>query len=61
MEDGNHQYAILTESLNSVFQYDCELQITIIHLHDIGLQYFCSTMYTFHIPLPNYVILIKTL
>ena len=61
MEDGNHQYAILTESLGSVFQYDCELQITTIHLHDIGMQYFYSIMYKFHIPLPNYVILIKTL
>jgi hypothetical protein len=61
MEDGNHQYAILTESLNSVFQYDCELQITTINLHDIGMQYFYSTMHKFHIPLPNYVILIKIL
>jgi hypothetical protein len=39
MEDGNHQYAILNESLNSVLQYDCVLQITTIHLH-IGLQCF---------------------
>ena len=61
MEDGNHQYAILTESLNCVFQYDCELQITTVHLHDIEMQCFYSTRYKIHIPLPNYVILIKTL
>jgi hypothetical protein len=60
MEDGNHQYVIITESLNSVFQYDCELQITTNHLHDTRMQYFYSTMQKFHIPMPNYVILIKT-
>ena len=60
MEDSNHQYAILTESLNSVFQYDCELQITTIHLRNIRMQYFYSTMHKFQIPMPNYVILIKT-
>ena len=60
MEDSNNQYAILTESLNSVFQYDCELQITTIHLHGIRMQYFYSTMHKFNIPVPHCVILIKT-
>lgn len=60
MEDSNYQYAILTESLISVFQYDWELQITTIHLHDIGMQYFYSTMHKFHKKMPHYVILTKT-
>jgi hypothetical protein len=59
IEDSSHQYAILTESLNSVFQYDCELQTTTIHLIDTGMQYFYS-IHKFQIPMPNYVILIKT-
>ena len=59
MEDSNHQYATLTESLNSVFQYDSELQVTTIHFHDIRMQYFYSTMQKFHIPMAQYVILIK--
>ena len=60
MEGSYHQYAILIKSLNSVFQYDCELQITTIHLHDIRMQYFYSTMHKFQIPMPNFVTLIKT-